>query len=323
MDSQNNVKSKTPEKCFTCAKKVPVVCFFSNLTLAAFKMSVGYLTGSKGLFADGIHSLSDVVATTGVIISLKISDKGDDPQYPYGRGKIEFVSCVFVYSILFIVAIFILTGAISSILSGGLKAPNLISLFTAVVSVIANIILFRLGLCAGNAVNSPAIIANANENKADMLSSIAVIFGIIGSNLGYTYSDPLAAVIVGLIILGTSTTLGWKAIKALIDTSLSVKKLKVINEIILEVQRVERVNYIKTRQLGKQYWLDVGIQVSPELLVREGDILSQVVKYKLMKISERIKDVTVVLACHKPEAKDETREIKGFLGKIKANFSFA
>ncbi len=323
MDSQNNVKSKTPEKCFTCAKKVPVVCFFSNLTLAAFKMSVGSLTGSKGLFADGIHSLSDVVATTGVIISLKIADKGDDPRYPYGRGKIEFVSCVFVYSILFIVAIFILTGAISSILSGGLKAPNLISLVTAVVSVIANIILFRLGLCAGNAVNSPAIIANANENKADMLSSIAVILGIIGSNLGYTYSDPLAAVIVGLIILKTSLTLGWKAIEALVDTSLSVKKLKVINEIILEVQRVEKVNYIKTRQIGKQYWLDVGIQVSPELLVREGDILSQVVKYKLMKISERIKDVTVVLACNKPEDKNETREIKGFLGKIKANFSFA
>ncbi|HDY89925.1 MAG TPA: cation transporter, partial [bacterium] len=82
-----------------------------KLTLAVFKMSVGYLTGSKGLFADGIHSLSDVVATTGVIVSLKISDKGDDERYPYGRGKVEFISCIFVYSVLFIVAILILTEA--------------------------------------------------------------------------------------------------------------------------------------------------------------------------------------------------------------------
>ncbi len=108
METQNNIKSKVPEKCFTCAKRVPVVCFFSNLTLAVFKMTVGHLTGSKGLFADGIHSLSDVVATTGVIVSLKISDKGDDEQYPYGRGKVEFISCIFVYSVLFIVAILIL-----------------------------------------------------------------------------------------------------------------------------------------------------------------------------------------------------------------------
>jgi len=321
MDSLKNIKSEIPEKCITCAKRVPIVCFFSNLTLAIFKMSVGHLTGSKGLFADGIHSLSDVVATTGVIVSLKIADKGDDPQYPYGRGKIEFISCIFVYSVLFFVAILILAGAISSITSGDLRVPNLISLFSAVVSVIANIILYRLGLCAGRAVNSPAIIANANENKADMLSSIAVIFGIIGSNLGYTYGDPLAAVIVGLIIMKTAVTLGWKAIQALIDTSLPAEKLKAINEIILGVKDVERVNYIKTRQIGKHYWLDVEIQVPPKLLVRQGDIISQVVKYEIMKISGRIKDVVVIQSCQKPKEKDQTEENKGFLGKIRAKFA--
>ena len=299
MDSENK-NNTVPEKCITCAKKVPIVCFFSNLTLAVFKMSVGSLTGSKGLFADGIHSLSDVVATTGVIISLKISDKGYDERYPYGRGKVEFISCIFVYSVLFIVAILILTEAIHSIYIGDVKVPSLISLFTAIVSVIANILLYRLGLCAGNAVNSPAIIANANENKADMLSSIAVIFGIIGSNLGYTYCDPLAAVVVGLIILKTATTLGWKAIEALVDTSLPVKKIQVLNEIILGVTGVEKVNYIKSRQIGKYYLLDVEIQVSPELPVREGEVILKVVKYELMKISNRVKDVVVILACEDP-----------------------
>ncbi len=313
METQNNIKSKVPEKCFTCAKRAPVVSFFSNLTLAVFKMLVGYLTGSKGLFADGIHSLSDVVATTGVIVSLKISDKGDDERYPYGRGKVEFISCIFVYSVLFIVAILILIEAIHSIYSGDLKTPSLISLFTAVVSVIANLILYRLELCAGSAVNSPAIIANANENKADMLSSVAVILGIIGSNLGYTYCDPLAAIMVGLIILKTASTLGWKAIEALVDTSLPVKKLKLLNEIILGVKGVERVNYIKSRQLGKHYWLDVEIQVSPDLLVSEGDIILQVVKYELMKISERVKDVVVILACRNPQDR--------LLGEEKAKFA--
>lgn len=318
MKSQNNDKSSTPEKCIKCAKRVPIVCFFANLTLAIFKMTVGWLTGSKGLFADGIHSLSDVVATSGIIVSLKISEKGEDEKYPYGRGKVEFISCIFVYSVLFIVAIFILTGAIKSIITGDIRTPNIISLFSALVSVIANIVLYRMGMCAGKAVNSPAIIANANENKADMLSSIAVIFGIIGCHLGYLYSDALAAVLVGLIILKTASTLGWKSIEALIDTSLPEGKLMIINEKILSVKDVKRVNYIKTRRLGKEYWIDVGIQLSPELSIREGDRISQVVKSEIMKISNRLKDVVVIISCGKPKDKPK----KMLLTKMREKLAF-
>jgi cation diffusion facilitator family transporter len=319
MCALSEAKRVTPAKCVGCAKRVPVVCFFSNLTLAIFKMSVGFLTNSKGLFADGIHSLSDVVATSGVIISLKIADRKEDPRYPYGRGKIEFVSCVFVYAILFIVAILILSEAITSIIEGNLKAPGMISLFSAIVSIIANVLLFKLGLCAGRAVNSPAIIANANENKADLLSSLAVSVGIIGSNMGYLYCDPLAAVAVGLIILKTSTTLGWKAIEDLMDTSLPADKLAAINEIILGMGVVEKVNFIKTKRLGSSYWLDVEVQVSPNLSMREGDVLLKVVKKTILEISDKIRNATVVLACDKPEEiAENARGGNGILGKLKA-----
>ena len=280
-----------------CAGRVPIVCFFSNLTLAIFKMSVGLLTNSKGLFADGIHSLSDVVATTGVIISLKISKKGEDASYPYGRGKIEFISCIFVYSVLLLVAFLILSNAIRDMIAGDLKTPNIISMFSAMVSVIANVILYRLGLCAGRAINSPAIIANANENKADMLSSMAVIVGILGCHLGFIYSDAIAAVVVGLIILKTATTLGWKAIGDLVDTSIPERKLKVINVRILRVKEVKRVNYIKTRRLGTKYWIDVEILLSPDISMQEGDIISAAVKSQVMNISGKIRDVAVIKSC--------------------------
>ncbi len=297
MNTQRKKNSSAPEKCVKCANRVPVVCFFSNLTLAVFKMSVGVMTGSKGLFADGIHSLSDVVATTGVIISLKISDKEDDEKHPYGYGKIEFISCVFVYAVLFLVAIFILVSAIKAIIIGNLKTPGIISLFSALVSIIANVVLYRLGLCAGRAINSPAIVANANENKADMLSSIAVVFGIISCHLGFIYGDAIAAIFVGLIILKTATTLGWKAIGNLIDTSLAEDKLQIINERILRVKQVKRVNYIKARRLGKQYWIDIEIQLSPELSMYEGDIISQTVRTEVMKLSNKLKEVAVIKAC--------------------------
>lgn len=316
MNSQSNAKSSTPEKCIKCAKSVPFVCFFSNFTLAVFKISVGWLTGSKGLFADGVHSFSDVIATSGVIVSLKISDKGEDEKYPYGRGKIEFISCIFVYSVLFIVALLILATGIKHIIVGDLKTPHILALFSAIVSVIANIMLYRMGICAGRAINSPAIVANANENKADLLSSIAVIIGIIGCHLGYRYSDAIAAILVGLIILKTATTLGWKSIEALIDTSIPEEKLKLINEIILNFIDVKKVNYIKTRQIGKHYWIDVEIQLSPELTVREGDIISQAVKSKLMNISDRVKDVIVIASCERPKVKTNKRLLRKLITKF-------
>ncbi len=303
MNLQNKTNSHIPEKCIKCAQRVPWVCLFSNFTLAVFKMTIGYLSGSKGLFADGVHSFSDVIATTGVIISLKIAGKPEDKKYPYGRGKVEFISCVFVYAVLLGVSIIILHGAVKHILAAKQTAPHLISLFSAFVSVIANVMLYRLGMCAGKQLNSPAIIANANENKADMFSSIAVIFGIIGSNFGYYFCDPLAAIIVGLIIFKTASTLGWKAIEALIDTSVPPEKLKILSKIIRNVKGVNMVNYIKTRQVGNQYWLDVEVQVSPELSVREGDEISKNVRTGLMMISRRIKDVVVTLSCEKPRVK--------------------
>lgn len=311
MDTPPNTSpSSAPDKCIRCANKVPVVCLFSNLTLALFKMTVGWITYSKGLFADGIHSLCDVIGNIGVIISLKISSKGVDEKYPYGRGKIEFISCIFVYSVLFIVAIVILASAIKHIIEGNLKTPSILSLFSALVSVFANMMLYRLAICAGKAMNSPAIIADANENKADMFSSIAVIVGIAGCNLGFKYSDALAAILVGLIILKTAVTLGWKAIQHLIDTAIPVENIKLINKRILTIEKVKRVNYIKTRRIGKHYQVDVEILLSPILSIREGDEIVQAVKNKIMKISNRLSDVVVIKACEQPNAKESIKLLK-------------
>lgn len=310
MDTSDSFLSTAPEKCFTCAKRVPFVCLFSNLTLAIFKMTVGLLTYSKGLFADGIHSLCDVVGSTGVLISLKIASKGVDDKYPYGRGKVEFISCMFVYSALFLVSVFILISAINHIVHGDLRTPSIISLFSALVSVFANMIIYRLAICAGKAINSPAIIADANENKADMISSSAVIFGIAGCHLGYKYSDVLAAILVGLIIMKTAVTLGWRAIQNLIDTSIPVENIKLINRKILSIEQVIRVNYIKTRRIGKQYHIDVEILLSPALSIREGDEIAEEVKNKIMKISKKIGNIIVIKACEQPNATEKIQLIK-------------
>ena len=88
----------------------------------------------------------------------------------------------------------------------------------------------------------------------------------------------------------------------------------------MEADGVERINYIKSRRVGKNYWFDVEIQVTPTLLVREGDIIIEVVRWKLRNISTQVQDVVVILSCEEAGAKDKKLENKGFLSGLKTRF---
>ena len=156
-------------------------------------MFVGYATGSKGLVADGMHSASDVLATVMVIISLGIARRKADDSHPWGHGKVEFAGALLVYCILFILAVFLLQDAVWAIAEGTTRPPELVSAVAACASILANYILSGYGFCAGRQLNSPAMVANAQENRADLLSSVAVVFGIVGANLGFVMLDAVAA----------------------------------------------------------------------------------------------------------------------------------
>lgn len=276
---------------------VPWVCFLGNTTLACFKVFVGYVTGSKGLVADGMHSGSDVIATIMVIVSLHIAERKDDETHPWGHGKIEFAGAVFVYAILFSLSIYLFQDALRSILSGAVKPPNLISAAAAAVSIIANFILSGYGFCAGKQLNSPAMVANANENRADMLSSIAVIIGILGANMGYVTLDAFAAMLVALIIFKTALTLGVRALRDLLDASLPDEKTRLVRNTIRQFPEVKGIRTLKLRRVGQSVWVDVEVFLDPKKTVKEGYAVVRDVRLALIRRFRHIKEITISFTC--------------------------
>jgi cation diffusion facilitator family transporter len=291
------------DRCITCGKRVPWVCFLGNTTLAVFKVFVGLLSGSKGLVADGMHSASDVIATIMVIISLKVAGKEDDKTHPWGHGKIEFVGALAVYSILFAFSIYLFQDAVKSIIQGTVKPPHLVSFVAAAVSIVANFILSGYGFCAGKQLNSPAMVANANENKADMLSSVAVIIGIVGANMGFIFLDALAAVMVSLIIFKTALTLGIQAFRHLMDVSLPKDKIALIESVAMKYKGVKGVHFIKTRRVGQFVWVDIEIFVSARANVKQAHLIAREVRLALFRRFKQIKDVSVAFTCKESAGK--------------------
>jgi cation diffusion facilitator family transporter len=260
-----------PESCKNCARIAPWYSFWGNLALAIHKLVVGILGRSTALIADAIHSFGDVLGSTSVVISTRMAGKQPDRRFPFGRGKAEFVSAVFVYVMLLLLAGGIIFSSVRTILQGEISPPHLVTAASAVVSVLYNYLMYKFTTCVGQRNSSPAILADAFENRADAIASLAVIGGIVAARLIHPICDPIAALIVGIIIFWNCQEQLRKAAEGLMDRGLPEQDVNAIGKRAAAQPGVLKVKFIRSRQTGVRYWIDLGIEVKAELTVEEAD----------------------------------------------------
>jgi cation diffusion facilitator family transporter len=272
-----------PEHCRRCARLAPWFSFLGNLALAIHKLVVGVLGQSTALVADAVHSFGDVIGSTSVLIATRMAGKKPDDKFPYGRGKAEFVSAVFVYVMLLFLATAIMVSSIRSILANEISPPHFVTAASAVVSVLYNFLMYKFTKCAGVRNNSPAILADAFENRADAISSAAVIVGIIAARLIHPILDPIAALIVCVIIFWNCQEQLREAAAGLMDRGLPEGRIEGIRATAGAQRGVSAVTFIRTRQTGVHFWIDLGIEVEPGITVEESDAIAAAVRGAVSK----------------------------------------
>jgi cation diffusion facilitator family transporter len=277
---------------------VPWISFWGNLTMTIYKVVVGFLGGSSALVADGIHSFTDVIGTSAIIFSRTISDQPADSRHPYGHGKAEFLGSAFIYTVLLFLSLGIFAGGLAVMLSDEIAVPRMVTLLAAGVSVFYNVVMYMLGSCAGKKNNSPALLANAFENRADAVSSVACIMGIAGAHVIHPACDPIAAMFVGVVIFVNCIVQLRESLAGLMDESLPHEVVERIRHLTLAQKGVLAVDFIKTRQTGTRFWIDLGIQVDPQLGVTESESIAATVRKELLCRSERLDNVEVFVAGH-------------------------
>jgi cation diffusion facilitator family transporter len=284
------------ERCIRCGRRVPWYAFCGNLGLTVFKITVGVLGGSTALIADGFHSFTDVVGTSVILISCRISAKPADAGHPYGHGKVEFMSSAFIYLVLIVLSTGIFVGGAWAIVAWNLKAPSVLTAFGAVISVLYNLYMYNLGRCAGRRNASPALLANAFENRADALSSMAVVIGIGLAMVVHPICDPIAAMVVGVIIFVNCIIELRKALSGLMDRSLPPNAVDRIRAVVLAQRNISDVTFVRSRSMGTQYWLDIGVRVPQGLPVAAADGIADEVRAVLMQRSRHFHTVEVFVA---------------------------
>lgn len=266
--------------------RVTLIGSIVNLILTAIKITAGVVGKSGAMIADGIHSLSDLASDIVVLIFVPIAGKAKDKDHQYGHGKFETLATLIVSLILMVVAIRLVASSAKSIisaLSGNiLPKPGYIALAAAIISIVSKEILYQYTALVARRTNSSVCKANAWHHRSDALSSIGSLLGIGGAVIlgnKWTILDPVAAVIIGLMILFVAIKMAKAPIEELMEKSLDEETEREITDIILATEGVQNMHNLKTRRNGQSKIIDCHIRVKRTISIVEAhDIATNVEK---------------------------------------------
>lgn len=288
------------ENRFKKAEIATWIGIVANLFLAIMKGIAGVISGSRALIADAAHSASDVVSSIAVLAGIRAAQKPPDKEHPYGHGKAENVAAIIVAILLVVVGIEIALSSFKVFFGEIPKAPTMLAIVVILISIVVKEILFQYKYRLGKKINSPALIAEAWHHRSDVLSSVAAFVGIggaiIGSNLGYAgfvYLDPLAGVVVAILVIKMGYQLAKESTLVMLEQVLDKEASQQFLETANKVSGVLRVDELHARTHGHYIIIDIKVGVNPALTVEDGHRISKDVKQSLLKNHSEVKNVLV------------------------------
>jgi len=255
--------------------------------LILLKVVASILTGSISIRADAVHSALDLVAAFVAFIGVKISGKPADEQHPFGHGKVENVCSVVVAGLIFAAAGVIVYGAVKRLIVGATLELIGVGIYVTAAAIVINILISWYLLRISQHTDSIALEAEARHLFSDVLSSCAVLVGLIIVWLtGLTIFDPIVALLVALVILKVGYDVLRKSFGGLIDIRLPETEESLIRSCILEHSgEMVAFHELRTRKAGSQRYIDLHLVMPKNASVEEAhrmcDHLEQDVETRL------------------------------------------
>ncbi|MCL1861527.1 MAG: cation diffusion facilitator family transporter [Proteobacteria bacterium] len=287
-------------------RNVTLVGVFINSVLTIGQIIVGLFANAFSLVADAMHTLSDLAADFMVLAAGQQGANPADLDHPYGHGRIETVATLVLGISLVAVGIGFLWASGMRLQTMGSQPPlHPVALVMALVALVGKEILFRYTLAGGRRLKSPMLEANAWHARSDAASTLVVAIGIGGSLAGYPFLEPLAAAVVGFIILRIGVLQSWHAVRELIDTGLPNEELVRLRQTISDTPGVAGLHELRTRRMAHRVLCDAHVQVDSRITVSEGHYISESVLLAVRQAHSEIGEVLV----HVDTENDDTEQL--------------
>ncbi len=296
-DTQRNIAARA-----AAASRGTWISVVVNILLSTTQIVVGVTSKSQALIADGLHSLSDLVADFVVLFASHHSKKDADQDHPYGHQRFETAASLVLGVLLLVVGVGMLWAAVQKLESPETVATVHISaLWVACGALVAKEVLFRYMLTVAKRVKSSMLIANAWHARSDAASSLVVGIGIIGNLAGYPILDPIAALIVGFMVARMGWTFGWDALHDLMDRSVDELEVDAIRQTLATTPGVAGVHDIRTRKMGDMIVVDAHLEVDAAITVEAGHDIAVEARRRVLERHRVLNLMTHVDPWHRPD----------------------
>ncbi|MFZ0035585.1 MAG: cation diffusion facilitator family transporter [Sedimentisphaerales bacterium] len=284
------------DKQQTASRQLRLVTYLSiaaNVVLITGKFVVGFISGSLSLIADAIHSVSDMLTDIAVLLGLYFGSKKPDSEHPYGHGKLETLAAIAIALGLLGVGLGMIYYAALDIAKNNVTHPRNMVLVAAAGAIVIKEVVYRVTKAAAIKYHCPAALANAWHDRADALSSVAVIIGVILQKFGFDHGDQVAAIGIGVMVTIVAAKLIGDCIGELIEKAVDDATIEQIKDIIKANVQIRQYHRLRTRAIGRQVSLDLHILVDPHLNITEAHKIADSLEKALHKQITRPVNITV------------------------------
>lgn len=263
-----------------------------NLILAILKLSVGVLSGSAALLADGFNSAGDIIATVVAFAGYRYARKPPDDDHHFGHRNAENVAGLVVGGMLLATGIFIAIQGGLALIARRSEAPDRMALWAACFTIVVKELLYRYTLRVGREISSHSLLASARDHRADVIVAFTVFAGIFAARLSVPWLDPATAMLVGLYI----TYFACEPIKvniAILMDQAPEGLREEIAELVLRESSVLAVDQVRVHPLGAEFIVDMEISVSGALSLSDSHEIAHEVADKVCASFAHVEEVKV------------------------------
>lgn len=258
---------------------------FANTFLFIIKMLAAVASGSLILFSEALNSFTDVIYSVAIYVSVRVSGKKPDKEHPFGHHRAQPIAALIVSILAAILGIEVIIGGIERSLSSFIPQIGLYSGVVLVITIAVKLGMSRSFLRIAKRIKSPAIMASAMDSRNDVKISLASVFGITATSLGYPVFDIVIGIVIGMWLLKTSYDIGLENINYLMGHAPSPEMVKDIRKRARNIAGVKGTNDIRAHYVGNFIHVEVHIEVDEDMVTKDSHDVGKAVERNLESIS--------------------------------------
>lgn len=246
-DSENTNDPKVRAKYGMVSGGVGIFC---NLLLFGMKFFAGIITGAVSITADAFNNLSDAGSSIVTLIGFKMAEKPADPEHPFGHGRIEYLSGLFVAMAIFLMGYELLKTSVNKIFHPQELEFQTISVVILVASVLMKFWMAHFNKKLGEKINSEAMKATAADSLSDCISTAAVLAGLLIFRFVHVNLDGYIGTVVAIFVLFAGFNAAKDTIQPLLGTAPDSEVVEQIRDLVLEEEMILEIHDMVIHDYG-------------------------------------------------------------------------